>query len=218
MGQITDVGRMSKVVPIKPQHLPQFVGYGEVERALGVSRSTVERMVRDNKFPQPVQLAPNRVGWLVETVTAWLADRGKGLVAHAVAHPEDLAPDEVAPTIAKLAARLISQEFGEAVSPDQVHLTLSRSATNDEVTSCRAKLLGHVEDLCSHLTYDRALFIAASLFPAVRETFYKNGIGEPGVLRDPDVLRAFAIDILDDKLWAKIEAAKTKADEAALKK
>ena len=207
---------MSNVIPIKPNHLPQFIGYAQVESALGVSRRTVERMVREGKFPMPVQLTPNRVGWKVETVTAWLDERAKGFAARAVASPDELEPDEVAPTIAKLAARLISQEFGEAVSPDQVLLTLSRSATNDEVTSCRAKLLGHLEDLCEHFTYNRALFIAASLFPAVRETFFKNGIGDPGVLRDPDVLRNFAIDILDDKLWAKIEAAQAKA--AALKK
>ena len=59
---------MSNVIPIKPNHLPQFVGYAEVEAALGVSRRTVERMVREDKFPRPVQLTPNRVGWKVETV------------------------------------------------------------------------------------------------------------------------------------------------------
>ena len=37
---------MSNVIPIKPKHLPQFVGYAEVEAALGVSRRTVERLVR----------------------------------------------------------------------------------------------------------------------------------------------------------------------------
>ena len=205
---------MSNVIPIKPKHLPQFVGYVEVEAALGVSRRTVERMVREGKFPMPVQLTPNRVGWKVETVTAWLDERSKGLAARSVAHPQDLEPDEIAPTIAKLAARLISQEFGQAVSPEQVQLTLSRSATNDEVTSCRAKLLGHLEDLCQHFTYNRALFIAASLFPAVRETFYEIGTGDPGILRDPEVLHAFAIDILDDEMWAKIEAAQAAAEKA----
>ena len=129
----------------KPQHLPQFVGYADVERALGVSRRTVERMVREGKFPKPVQLAPNRVGWQVDVVTAWLADLSQGLVAHAVTHPDQLAPDEMAPTMQTLAARLIEQEFGEAVRPDQVRLTLSRTATNDELTSCRAKLLEHLK-------------------------------------------------------------------------
>ena len=197
---------MSNVIPIKPNHLPQFVGYAQVETSLGVSRRTVERVVREGKFPRPVQLTPNRVGWKVETVTAWLEERSKGLAARAVANPDELEPDEVAPTLAMLAARLASKEFGQAVSPEQVQLTLSREATNDEVTSCRAKLLGHLEDLCQHFSYNRALFIAASLFPAVREVFYENGIGDPGVLRDPDVLRDFAIDILDDEMWAKIEA------------
>ena len=42
---------MSNVIPIKPNHLPQFIGYAQVESALGVSRRTVERMVREGKFP-----------------------------------------------------------------------------------------------------------------------------------------------------------------------
>ena len=172
-------------------------------------------MVREGKFPMPVQLTPNRVGWKVETVTAWMDERSKGLAARAVANPDDLEPDEVVPTIAKLAARLISHEFGETVSPEQVELTISRSATNDEVTSCRDKLFGHVEVLCQHFTYERALFVAATLFPAVRQSFYDNGIGDPGALRDPEVLRNFAIAILDDELWAELEAVRAAAEKAS---
>jgi prophage regulatory protein len=60
------------------QHLPQYVGFSQVQDALGVSRRTVERMVRDGKFPQPVQLSSNRVGWRVETVTKWMSERERG--------------------------------------------------------------------------------------------------------------------------------------------
>lgn len=59
--------------------LPRFVGYGEVEGALGVSRRTIERMVRAGDFPKPTQLAPNRVGWQVEAVEKWLSDSGRKL-------------------------------------------------------------------------------------------------------------------------------------------
>ena len=129
----------------KPQHLPQFVGYALVASHLDVSRRTVERMVREGKFPMPVQLTPNREGWKADIVEEWMDERTKRLVAHAVTHPDQLAPDEMAPTMQTLAARLIEQEFGEAVRPDQVRLTLSRTATNDELTSCRAKLLEHLK-------------------------------------------------------------------------
>ena len=64
----------------KARHLQQFVSYREVAG-------------------RPVQLAPNRVGWQVETLTTWLDEQSRGLVAHAVAHPGDLPPAtiEVAP-------------------------------------------------------------------------------------------------------------------------
>ena len=208
---------MSKAQNVaKPQHLPQFVGYSEIERALGVSRRTVERMVREGKFPKPVQLAPNRVGWQVEVVTAWLADRSKGLVAHAVTHPDQLAPDEVAPTMRMLAARLLEQELGEPVRLEQVSLTLSKVATNDELTSCRAKLLEHLENLCGHFSYSRCLYIAATLFPEFR-TALDDSV-DAAVIRDPELLRRFAIAILDDETWAQVEAgAKAAATEAKAK-
>ena len=200
----------------KPQHLPQFVGYADVERALGVSRRTVERMVREGKFAMPVQLSPNREGWKADIVEEGMDERTKRLVAHAVTHPDQLAPDEMAPTMQTLAARLIEQEFGEAVRPDQVRLTLSRTATNDELTSCRAKLLEHLENLCGHFSYDRCLYIAATLFPAFRETLYDSV--DAGAFRDPELLRDFAIAILDDETWVKVEAgAKAAAAEAKAK-
>ena len=125
----------------KPQHLPQFVGYALVASHLDVSRRTVERMVREGKFPMPVQLTPNREGWKADIVEEGMDERTKRLVAHAVTHPDQLAPDEMAPTMQMLAVWLLEQEFDEAVRPDQVRLTLSRTATNDELASCRAKLL-----------------------------------------------------------------------------
>ena len=71
----------------KPQHLPQFVGYALVASHLDVSRRTVERMVREGKFPMPVQLTPNREGWKADIVEEWMDERTKRLVAHAVTHP-----------------------------------------------------------------------------------------------------------------------------------
>ena len=202
--------------PAEPLHLPRFVGYAVVARHLDVSRRTVERMVREGKFPMPVQLTPNRVGWKADVVKEWMDKRAEGLVAHAVTHPDQLAPDELAPTMRMLAARLLEQEFGEPVRLEEVSLTLSKVATNEELTSCRAKLLEHLENLCGHFSYDRCLYIAATLFPEFR-TALDDSV-DAAVFRDPELLRRFAIAILDDETWAQVEAgAKAAAAEAKAK-
>ena len=116
-----------------------------------------------------------------------------------------------------LAVRLIEQEFGEAVRPEHVSLTLSRTPKNDELTSCRAAFLERFEELCGHFSDDRTLFVVASAIPALRARFHDSGVGDPVLLNDPDLLRKFAISILDDEMWAKVEAAsKAAADKPAL--
>ena len=196
---------MSNVIPIKPNHLPQFVGYTQVEAALGVSRRTVERMVREGKFPMPVQLTPNRVGWKVDTVTGWLDERSKGLAARAVASPDELQPEQVAPAIRDLSARLLTAKLGMNVRPDQVNLVIERTATTEEVADRRAALLQELEELCGDFPMDRAVYIMASLFPAYRE--HLNPPANSEMFSNAERLREYAIDVLDDEFWAEIEEA-----------
>lgn len=47
----------------------------EVCRAIGVSRSTLERWRRDGSFPPPQRLGPQVVGWQADAVEEWLSDR-----------------------------------------------------------------------------------------------------------------------------------------------
>ncbi len=155
--------------------------------------------------------------WYLKDVLEWLEERRQGLVARAITNPDQLAPDEVAPTMRMLAVRLIEQEFGEAVRPEHVSLTLSRTPKNDELTSCRAAFLERFEELCGHFSDDRTLFVVASAVPAFRQRCYESGVGDPYLLEDPDRLRRFAIAFLDDEVWAKFEAAsKAPADKLAL--
>ena len=42
----------------------------EVLAAMGFSRTTLWRQVRDRKFPRPVEMAPNCVGWFASEVEA----------------------------------------------------------------------------------------------------------------------------------------------------
>ena len=46
-----------------------------VVRRVGLSRSTIDRLVRCGKFPGPIRLSPTTVGWRIEDIDRWLADR-----------------------------------------------------------------------------------------------------------------------------------------------
>ncbi len=188
-----------------PKQLPQFVGYRQVSDAISVSRRTVERMVREGKFPPPVQLAPNRVGWDIEVVRSWLDERGRGLTSVAVSDPDKLAPEDIEPTMRELGARLVAEHIGEAVSPDQIRLVIEQQAPGSDISLRRAELLQQLEALCGHFRYDRAIVIAASLFPAIREQLVRD-FGLKWA-RDPEQLRRFAVGCLDDDAWAEFEDA-----------
>ena len=46
----------------------------DVLRIIGLSRSTLKRMVLEGRFPKPVRLSPRRIGWPARDVKAWLDD------------------------------------------------------------------------------------------------------------------------------------------------
>lgn len=62
---------MNAQVAVKPAYLDlegtcSFVALGE---------STVEGLIRENKFPKPRQLSGRRVGWLVRELEEWSESR-----------------------------------------------------------------------------------------------------------------------------------------------
>ena len=61
----------SEVTVVKPA----ILRLREVLTLLGVSRSTLYCYVQQGDFPPQVRLGPNRVGWRVEDVEAWVASR-----------------------------------------------------------------------------------------------------------------------------------------------
>ena len=48
----------------------------EVAGFIGVSVTTLWRLVRAGHFPPPMQLSPNRVGWSSTVVKRWLGAKG----------------------------------------------------------------------------------------------------------------------------------------------
>ncbi len=50
-------------------------GYKAVEDRTGKSRVQIWRDVRARRFPAPLELGPNSVGWYEDEIEAWLASR-----------------------------------------------------------------------------------------------------------------------------------------------
>ena len=47
----------------------------QVIEVTGLSRATIDRMRKDDDFPQPLQLSPRRVAWRAADVREWVASR-----------------------------------------------------------------------------------------------------------------------------------------------
>jgi len=58
----------------------------QVQRLVGLSKSTVWRMEREGNFPRRRQLAVRAVGWDARELEKWVETRKKG----ALAQPEEL--------------------------------------------------------------------------------------------------------------------------------
>ena len=56
-------------MPKKVSRLP------DVLLATGLSRSSVYRLIRESRFPAPLQLGPRAVGWDADAVEQWVATR-----------------------------------------------------------------------------------------------------------------------------------------------
>jgi prophage regulatory protein len=53
----------------------RIVRMKELKLLLGVSNATIYRYIKLNKFPKPIQLSTNIVGWRLSVVEAWIKER-----------------------------------------------------------------------------------------------------------------------------------------------
>ena len=56
------------------ERIDRFLREREVLEATSLGRSTLWRLVKDQKFPPPTRLTANRVGWRESELSSWLAD------------------------------------------------------------------------------------------------------------------------------------------------
>jgi prophage regulatory protein len=58
-----------------PEPGPRVLRTAEAARRIGLSKSSLWRMVKDGEFPRPRRLSTHAVGWLESEIETWLNDR-----------------------------------------------------------------------------------------------------------------------------------------------
>jgi len=53
----------------------RVIPIAELSRLTSLSTATIYRWIKGGQFPSPLQLGPNRVGWLSSEVQEWLKSR-----------------------------------------------------------------------------------------------------------------------------------------------
>jgi len=53
----------------------RIVRMKELKLLLGLSNATIYRHIKLNKFPKPIQLSTNIVGWRLSVVEAWINEK-----------------------------------------------------------------------------------------------------------------------------------------------
>jgi prophage regulatory protein len=67
---------------VRRRLLMQFIRIRKVLKMIGVSRTTLWRMVQAGTFPRPVRITERSRGYVLETVEAWMTARPDGTPIH----------------------------------------------------------------------------------------------------------------------------------------
>ena len=163
--------------------LIKLVGYAEVMKASGVSRSTLERASRgpwddgEPRLPKPGKIGSRSV-WMTSEVNGWLLARARwqsGVVSNlARGSADDLSPDEVEYQVRIYAAEALSSHIGQPVDPNALELRATRALTEGEFTVLEKESHRILADYLSRLTVDQALTVVATLLPQLRPVLMKT--------------------------------------------
>ena len=108
---------MSATQLVQPSDLPKLIGYKHLFDAYGWPKRTIQEWVKARKFPKPCDLPGRENVWHLQDILDYLEQRRKGLVAHAIAHPEDLKPEQLDAIAFDRLKQIVSEQAGYEIDP-----------------------------------------------------------------------------------------------------
>lgn len=55
----------------------RIIRFSSLKNIIGLSRSTIDRLEKNNDFPRRIMLGKNSVGWCLKDIQDWLLKRSK---------------------------------------------------------------------------------------------------------------------------------------------
>ncbi|MBI1625218.1 MAG: AlpA family phage regulatory protein [Citrobacter sp.] len=66
---------MSNITSTENQIQPLIYTKAQLPAIVGLSKATIDRMRKEKAFPEAIVLCKNKVGWPVDVVKQWIAQR-----------------------------------------------------------------------------------------------------------------------------------------------
>ena len=207
------MGEPLKYVGETSDSLVKLVGYDKIIAALDVSRSTIERAVKAGELPPPRNIRGRKL-WLASEINAWATALFEGRLSaldrSAETNPDNFEPEELATKAHKLAVLAVSKFIGEPVVGAEVEFSYKPKLSTEEERELHKAhtlhLLEALEPLFADFNETRAAFIVAWMFPSLRQSFNFRDDELGRQLRDPETLRRFAMNAMDDDEWAEAQS------------
>ena len=201
---------------LRNQTLQQLVGYAELVKASGVSRSTIERAWRgpwdesEPRLPPPGKIG-SRAVWLKEVADAWLVARLPHQVAMldnmARSDPEDLSPEELEIEAVGLVVKAMEKRVGKPVDADGMGIHVTRKISADEFEEAERVVFAQYSERFANFDRQRALVMAAWLFQSLRPFIEKSvpAVNKP-MHSTGEMLEFFGANALQDYSWEQLTA------------
>ena len=182
--------------------LPKLVGYQQLRELYGWPKRTVQDWIKARKFPKPLNLPGRGNYWALDDIVVWM----KGdLTEVAVTRPEDLSPEQLEDEAVGLVVKSMVKRTGQPVDAGDLGIHVMRRITQDELLDAERREFAIYADRFAHFDVERAVIVAAWMFPALRELFARSVEGNGvQIYRDPERLREVGRAGLHDDTWAEL--------------
>lgn len=176
-----------------PADLPKLIGYAEIEDWYDIDKRTIQRRMREGKWPRPME-GSGKNFWYLDDVLAALDGMRRGLIAAAVCDPSKVKPEQLSDATFELAAKLTG------VPKDQLAIG-QRLEGDTELDGFGRAMLPAMAAL-DRLDHRQAAIVVYGLVPALRPlmTELLRSMGAAGPAPSEHAAISAALALMHDAL------------------